>query len=227
LNHPLYAILNYAKASRNVLMEEGLPNLDSLREWNQEIAAIASSAGEAVKRLRSFARRAEGPLTACRIEEIVAEAVRLVDVEMRRERVTVETFYTDTVPPIQVDRVQIQQILVNLLTNAVEAMQATPPEERQIAIRTSLCGEAIEVAVSDRGAGLPSDTQIFEPYVTTKADGVGMGLSIVRTIVDAHGGRLWAQPNPDGGATFHFTLPMAKKVEVGAENAGTRTCETD
>ena len=210
LNHPLYAILNYAKACRNVLAEEGPPNLDSLREWNEEIAEIALSAGEAVKRLRSFARRAESPRTACRIEEIVGEALRLIAVETRGNRVIVETSFSAASPPVQVDRVQIQQILVNLLNNAVEAMQTSPPDTRRITIRTSAGDGAVEVAVADRGVGLPpgSEASIFEPYVTTKPDGMGMGLSICRTIVEAHGGRLWAKSNPEGGATFCFTLPL-------------------
>jgi two-component system sensor kinase FixL len=109
-----------------------------------------------------------------------------------------------------VDRVQIQQIIVNLLSNAIEAMESSPPDMRWITIQTSVCDDVVEVAVSDRGVGLPpgSETKIFEPYVTTKPDGVGMGLSIVRTIVEAHGGRLWARSNPEGGATFCFTLPL-------------------
>ena len=210
LNHPLYAILNYAKACRNVLAEEGPPNLDSLREWNEEIAEIALSAGEAVKRLRSFARRAESPRIACRIEEIVEETLRLVAVETRKARVTVETSFSADLPPVQVERVQIQQILVNLLSNAIEAMQTSPADLRRVTIQTSVCDRAVEVAVSDCGVGLPpgGETKIFEPYVTTKPDGVGMGLSIARTIVDAHGGRLWARSNPEGGATFCFTLPL-------------------
>ncbi len=210
LNHPLYAILNYAKACRNVLAEEGPPNLESLREWNGEIAEIALTAGEAVKRLRTFARRADSPRSACRIEEIVGEALRLVAVETRTARVTMETRFSADLPTVHVDRVQIQQILVNLLTNAVEAVQASPEKMRRITIETSLCGEAVEVAVADCGVGLPpgSESRIFEPYITTKPDGMGMGLSICRTIVEAHGGRLWAGSNPDGGATFHFTLPL-------------------
>ena len=123
---------------------------------------------------------------------------------------TVETSFSAASPPIQVDRVQIQQILVNLLSNAVEAMQTSPADMRRITIRTLAGDAAVEVAVSDRGVGLPpgSETKIFEPYVTTKPEGLGMGLSIVRTIVEAHGGRLWAKSNPEGGAAFHFTLPL-------------------
>ena len=108
------------------------------------------------------------------------------------------------------DRVQIQQVLVNLLSNAVEAMQTSPADRRRITIRTSVHDAAVEVAVSDRGVGLPpgSETKIFEPFVSTKPEGLGMGLSIARTIVEAHGGRLWAESNPEGGAVFHFTLPL-------------------
>ena len=123
---------------------------------------------------------------------------------------TVETSFSAASPPIQVDRVQIQQILVNLLSNAVEAMQTSPADMRRITIRTSLGDEAVEVAVSDRGVGLPpgSETKIFEPYRDHQAGRPGHGAEHCRTIVEAHGGRLWASSNPEGGAAFHFTLPL-------------------
>jgi two-component system NtrC family sensor kinase len=210
LNHPLYAILNYAKATRNVLAEEGPPDLDSVREWNEEIADIALSAAEVVKRLRSFARRGQALRSVCRVEAVAAEALGLVAVELRRARVAVETCFSAALPAVRADRVQIQQVFVNLLSNAAEAMRGVAPDMRRVAIRTSLGDAAVEVVVSDCGIGLPpeGETKIFEPYVTTKPQGLGMGLSIVRTIVEAHGGRVWATANPEGGAAFHFTLPL-------------------
>ncbi len=122
----------------------------------------------------------------------------------------VETSFSTALPPLRADRVQIQQVLVNLLNNAMEAMQTVPANMRRITIQTLLGDGSVEVVVSDCGVGLPpaSETKIFEPYVTTKPQGLGMGLSIVRTIVEAHGGRLWATANPAGGAAFHFTLPL-------------------
>jgi PAS domain S-box-containing protein len=209
LNHPLYAILNYAKASRNLLSEEGPTDLNSLREWNEEIAVIAASAGEVVKRLKSFAGRADSSRSACRVEEIVEQALRLFAVELRIARVTVETSFA-ALPAIQADRVQIQQVLVNLLGNAVEAMETVPADMRRIAVQTVARGAEVEIVVSDQGIGLPPDAEkkIFEPFVSTKQDGLGMGLCIARTIVDAHGGRLWATSNPEKGAAFHFTLPF-------------------
>ena len=155
LNHPLYAILNYAKATRNVLAEEGPPDLDSVREWNEEIAGTAVSAAEVVKRLRAVRAARRSPHTACRIEQIVEEAVGLVAVELRHARVRVQTSFPTALPPVTVDRVQIQQVLVNLLTNAIDAVKALPADRRTVAVSASPGDGGLEVVVSDRGHGLP------------------------------------------------------------------------
>jgi two-component system sensor kinase FixL len=210
LNHPLYAILNYSKAACNVLAGTEPPDLNSLREWNGEIEQIALSAAEIVKRLRNFARFDDAPRTECRIHEILDEAVKLISIETQKHRVIVDVLPSADVPEILVDRVQIQQVLVNLLSNAVEAMRMLPVEMRRITIRTLLNTTDVEIAVADRGIGLQpgSETNIFSPFVTTKPGGLGMGLSIVRTIVEAHGGKVWASPNAESGLIFHFTIPL-------------------
>jgi signal transduction histidine kinase len=148
------------------------------------------------------------------MEEIVADALKLLALETQYNWVTVEVFPAADLPSIQVDRVQMQQVLVNLLTNAVEAMLTLPPEMRRITIRTLLHASDVEITVADRGIGLPpgSEENIFHPFVTTKPAGLGIGLSIVRTIVEAHGGKVWARPNPEAGVTFHFTLPLVDRA---------------
>jgi C4-dicarboxylate-specific signal transduction histidine kinase len=212
LNQPLCAILNYTKAIRNILAEEGHVEMDSLREWNEEIANIALSAAEVVKRLRSFSRPGESPRTLCRIEKIVEEALNLVGADLQKAGVTVETTFADSVPPICVDHIEIQQVLVNLLKNAVESMETAPNPMRRIKINTSVCSTAVNVAVSDSGIGLPpgNETTIFHPFITTKPEGLGMGLSIARTIIEAYGGRIWATSNPDQGTTCIFSLPFER-----------------
>jgi len=115
-------------------------------------------------------------------------------------------------PTVNGDGIQIEQVMVNLLLNAVEALESVPSTERDLTVRTSLVdGAAIEVSVRDTGVGLaaPMSEMVFAPFVTTKANGLGMGLAISRSIIDAHNGRLWVRPNPDRGSTFHFTLPLA------------------
>jgi PAS domain S-box-containing protein len=213
LNQPLYAILNYARAVRNVLAEEGPVQVEQLREWTEEIADVAISAAEVVKRLRSFGRRGESPRTLCQIEEIIQEALSLVAADIQKAKVRMESTFSAATPPICVDRVQIQQVLVNLLKNAVEAVEASSRDGRRIRINTSFFGSTINVVVSDNGMGLPVEVEkkIFNPFVTTKSDGLGMGLSIARTIVESHGGRIWAKPNSDQGATFVFSLPIEER----------------
>jgi two-component system NtrC family sensor kinase len=219
VNQPLYSILNFAKASGNLLAAEEPPNLTDLRQWNDEIAAAAARAGEILNRLRTFARRTEPQHSLANLSEVVEEAFQLVAFDLRQRRIAVEFLFFPAPLFVQADRVQIQQVLVNLLLNAWEAIQRGSVETPQVVIRTHLSGENVEVSVADNGPGLPPDNQlnIFDPFVTTKPDGLGMGLAISKSIVEAHGGTLWATSNLEGGAIFHFTVPLATGCQTDVE----------
>jgi len=212
VSQPLYSVLNFAKASRNVLAGDDEPNLDDLRDWSEQIAGAASRAGQIIARLRSFVRRIELQRSPADISEVVRESVELVAFETRRHRAAVQLELDNTLPPVQVDRVQIQQVLVNLLRNACEALDQIPAEIRRVIVRTARAGESVEVSVSDNGPGLPpkEDLNPFDAFVTSKPGGLGIGLAISRTIIEAHGSDLRADPAPEGGATFHFSLPISK-----------------
>ncbi len=221
VSQPVYSVLNFAKASQNVLTGEGEPNLDDLREWSGQITSAASRAGQIIARLRSFVRRTEPQRSPASINEVVRESAELVAFEARRQQVAVELQLDETVPTVLIDRVQIQQVLVNVLRNAYEALESSPPAEPRVVVSTSFEGEEVAVAVTDNGPGLPAPDVLnpFDAFATTKPTGLGIGLAISRTIVEAHGGRLRAANSPNRGATFHFALP----ITGGGSGNGTRT----
>jgi two-component system sensor kinase FixL len=140
------------------------------------------------------------------------------DAYMRRVQLGLEI--DTTLPAVLGDRVQLEQVVLNLVLNAMEALKDSPAGSRLVVVRTRLVGAAVEIAVSDNGHGIPQDklSRIFEPFVSSKPGSLGMGLSISRSIVEAHGGRLWAENNPGGGATFRFTLPVDDKRPAPPEN---------
>jgi PAS domain S-box-containing protein len=211
LSQPLYAILNYAKASRNRLAANESPDLEEVRESNEKIERIAKGASGICKRLRSFSRRAETERLPCDVNEIVMESLALVAFEARQKKVVLETKLSQNSLIVSANRVEIQQVLVNLLHNAFEAMAGLDESAQRVIIQTTEVDRSVEIVVSDNGVGLPGNDHrnIFEPFVTTKPDGLGMGLAISSTIVQRHGGRLWCRSNPEGGATFHCALPRA------------------
>jgi PAS domain S-box-containing protein len=211
VNQPLYSILNYAKACGNMLAREN-PPLAELRQWNEEIAAAAARAGEILRRVRDFVRRGELHRAPTNINDLIHDALGMLAFEFRRRKIAVELELAGDLPPVALDRVQIQQVLVNLLRNACDAMENPTKRRGQISVDTSNGDGFVTIAVADDGPGLPPDEglQLFEPFVTTKPDGLGMGLAISRSIVESHGGRIWAASNVDGGATFRFTLPVGQ-----------------
>jgi C4-dicarboxylate-specific signal transduction histidine kinase len=212
VNQPHYSIMNYAKACSNVLSQDE-PPLDKLREWCGEIALAAARAGAIIKRLRDFVRRSKPQRLPTGINEVVEESLALVVHEIRRRQVFVQKRFSDVEPAPKIDCVQIQQVLVNLLLNACEAWGENSTEARQLTVSTAVSDNFVEVAVADNGPGFADGdvSNLFEPFVTTKPQGLGMGLAISKTIVESHGGKIWAESPPGGGAVFHFTLPLTEE----------------
>jgi two-component system sensor kinase FixL len=213
VNQPLFSIVNFAKASGRRLSSEEPQDLDALRELNEQIAECAVRAGTIIKRLREFVSRGQPHRDPADANGLVREACRLLDFSLRRAGVRVEFQLEPDLPKVLVDEVQIQQVLVNLLQNACEAVEAVDPSERRIVVTTRRMSDMVSVAVADSGPGLPTDSgfNLFDSFVTTKPNGLGMGLPISKTIVEAHGGTLMAMRKDGGGAEFLFTLPTEKQ----------------
>lgn len=208
INQPLYSIVNYANACGNLLAQE-TPDLSLLRSWMAETRNAAERAGEIIRRLRDFARGSSQGHSWVQVQDLLAESIELVAFDTRTRGILVERCVTVEVPRVHVDRVQIQQVLVNLLRNASEAVEPVPVERRRVIVQALPVGDGVQISVSDNGPGVPPESElaIFDPFFTTKKDGLGLGLAISKTIVQAHGGELQVAVNPTGGATFRFLLP--------------------
>lgn len=212
VNQPLYSIVNFAKASANLLASDDSAVADDLRSWNDEISASARRAGEIVRRMRDFTRRSAAMRRHEDLGAVLRESLELVQYELRRAKVEVDLQSDDDLPAVAIDRVQIQQVLVNLIKNASEALEGQPEGDRQLQIQLRLAGENLRIDVADNGPGLQklAGGDPFEPFVTSKPEGMGMGLPISRTIIEAHGGTISARNNDRGGATFTFYIPAAR-----------------
>lgn len=212
LNQPLSAIVTYAQLCEQLLESRDEPPVQ-FRELITKISAQGRRAGEIIAQLRRMVSKTRFRREPVDLNELVREAIHLIDAELRRHEVRLTLNLADAPRPVVADTVQIQQVLLNLIHNAVEAMGAIPPERRELTVATRPADrdEAVQVTVSDRGPGLDSADleRIFDPFFTTKSEGMGFGLSICRAIITSHEGRLWAAHVPGGGAAFHFTLPLA------------------
>jgi PAS domain S-box-containing protein len=209
LNQPLTAILSNTQAAQRLLAREPI-DLAELGEILEDIVTDDMRAGEVIARLRALLRKEETNLQLLDLNEVTTEALALARSELIERHVAVSTRLAPGLPRARGDRVQLQQVLLNLLLNACEAMSANRPGGRMLTASTGLNGDGLlQIAIADRGSGIPQNTadRLFEPFFTTKPHGLGLGLSICRSIIAAHGGRLWADNNPDGGATFTFALP--------------------
>ena len=213
LNQPLTAILSNAQAAQRIL-SSGRTDLTEIREILGDIVEDDKRAGEVIRRLRGFLKKSTVELAALDIGELVGQVARLVSSDAIIRQVTIRLDLATGLPPVCGDRVQLQQVILNLLMNGLDAMRESPETERALILRTHRGGPGhVAVAVEDSGVGIAeADLEVlFHPFYTTKADGLGMGLAIARSIVEVHGGRLEARNNPRCGATFSFTLPAVEQ----------------
>ena len=213
LNQPLTAILSNAQAAQRFLAQSP-PRVDKLAEILTDIVKSDHRAGAVIQRLRSLLRKEEAQRHPLDINEVVEESLRLMRSDLLNRQVAVSTDLAEALPAVSGDRNQLQQVLLNLVINGCDAMDGREAD-RRLLVRTQTTAHGdVEVSVADRGAGIPlADLErIFEPFMTTKAKGMGLGLAICRSIVEAHGGRLWATNNPDRGATLHCELPAKRRL---------------
>jgi PAS domain S-box-containing protein len=211
LNQPLAAILSNAQAARR-FTADGAIEPDELRAILDDIVRDDKRAGNVIHHLRAMVSKRPAVRERCGLNELVGEVLELMRGEMIEARIAVYPALAPELPEMHVARVELQQVLVNLLTNAVHAMEATPPKDRVIEVETRAEADAVIVSVRDRGRGIPPERlpTVFDPFFTTKAAGLGMGLSICRRIVENHGGRIGARNHAESGAVFSISLPVAE-----------------
>jgi PAS domain S-box-containing protein len=211
VNQPLAAIVANSHACHRWLSAEP-PNLGRAKITAERIIRDANSAADVVSRIRALFRQSVETRTRTTLSSVIAEAHTLMAEEASRRRVRVDVEVEADLPLVALDRVQIQQVLINLMRNGMEAMDGVV-NDRVLRIRAHRMADAVQTEITDRGAGIELPERIFEPFFTTKDHGMGMGLAICRSIVEAHGGRLWAEKNEPRGTRFVFTLPVETKAE--------------
>src|ERR1700722_11954396 len=215
LNQPLSAIANYMKGSRRLLEDSSDERGMILRDAVDKAGEQALRAGQVIRRLRDFVARGESERRVEDVRKLVEEASALALVGVKDKGVRVRLDFDPRVEFVLADKVQIQQVILNLMRNAIEAMDET--ERRELVVSsTPAADNMIRISVADTGSGISPDisTQLFQPFITTKRQGMGVGLSISRTIVESHGGTIAPQPNPGGGTIFSFTLPAVTPEEA-------------
>jgi C4-dicarboxylate-specific signal transduction histidine kinase len=233
LNQPLTAISNYAESCSRAIAARGPEGSSSsgadtvstrgadavsrgadadakLLSWIEKISNNTHRAAEMIRRLRSFTRKSEPTRSTIEASELVSETIELIEAETRLKSFRVR-WQPQSNLWVRVDRIQIEQVLVNLLRNAYEAMAGNVGDERRVTIGLTRRADKVEISVEDVGEGIAAENQerVFDAFFTSKPNGVGIGLAISRSIVEDHGGRLWVEPNPERGVTFRFTLPLS------------------
>ena len=217
INQPLSAIATYARASQRLMAQPESDPGDVLAALEQ-INAQALRAGEVIRRLRNFVKNREVKREPVDCSRLLEDLRTLAETDARLHNIRLRLECAEPLPTVYADPIQLQQVVLNLVRNAIDAMSEAPEDRREVVLSTRMDPDGeVEITVADRGTGLaPEATEhLFNPFFTTKASGTGLGLAISRSIVRAHGGRLWHTPNDDCGVRFHFTLPVSPAVTTG------------
>ena len=207
LNQPLTAITNYSMGAV-AMVKAGHTDLDKLLPALEKAASQAQRAGKIISRIREFVKRSEPRRQSIQIDTVIENAISLAEIHARKRQIVIERQIPEQLPDVLADPILIEQVLLNLLKNGLESMEQS--EVGNLVVSVNIHDDQIEVAVVDRGHGLTDPERLFEPFFSTKTEGLGMGLNICRTIIESHHGRLWASNNPEGGTTFRFTLPCSQ-----------------
>jgi C4-dicarboxylate-specific signal transduction histidine kinase len=213
LNQPLTAIMNNATAAKQYI-EKGRLNPEQLQEILTDVVADGQRAHDIIHNVRNAIKKGSAIRGRINLNDVAKTVSHMIYPDAAAQSCRMEMSLADGLPTIEGDPTQMQQVLINLVRNALEAMRGTPPERRVVQIETNYNGlDSISVAVSDRGCGISEASErLFEHFFTTKEEGLGLGLAIVRSIVEAHGGRIAAENRDGGGARFHFNLPMSNGI---------------
>ena len=208
----MFAIVSNAQTARK-LLDRDQPDVEEVREALQDIAGDGNRASTIIDRIRALVKKERQPVGDLDINQVAREAITFSDPELRQRGFELQTDLASDLPRVNGDPVELQQVILNLLLNGAQAMSECAAQSRQLALRTSAVNGSVQVAVEDHGSGVDDEQmrRLFEPFFTTKPEGTGMGLAINRTIIDAHGGTIWAERNEETGLTFYFRLPVSEE----------------
>jgi two-component system, LuxR family, sensor kinase FixL len=213
LNQPLGIILSNAQAAQDMLLQNPL-DMAELQATLTSIVAADRRAGEVIRQLRTLLKRGQVSLQPLSLNEVIEAVLRLLNSDLIGRGINIIRELAPDLPAVAGDRVQLQQLVLNLILNGAEAMIANEPGSRVLCVRTERQKNRVVACVRDQGCGLPPDKdRLFQPFFTTKAQGLGMGLAICRSIAAAHGGSIWAEPGLECGAVFHLELPSAEGAD--------------
>jgi len=209
LNQPLAAISSYNTGCLNKL-ESGQFTADELKNALTKLGVQAQRAGRIIGRVHDFVRKSEPKLAPCDLADVIDDSVGFMQAAAKLLNIRIVPEIPQTLPKLMADRVMIEQVLLNLMRNGIEAMSHVAPERRRLTIKLNQVGDQMQISVVDLGPGIPTEVseRLFTPFFSTKAEGMGIGLNICRSIIEFHHGRLWVEDNPDGGCIFVITLPI-------------------